>query len=86
MYGYANIIWIPVALISWSPVTILNYIFTILGFVFSATFLFRNLYPVLSATDKQTSKVLLILVVGLHAGLAIAIKVLFFASGSPAKG
>lgn len=86
LYGYANIIWIPVALISWSPVTILNYVFTILGFVFSATFLFRNLYPVLSATDKQTSKVLLILVVGLHAGLAIAIKVLFFASGSPAKG
>ncbi|RAL66111.1 hypothetical protein DID88_005782 [Monilinia fructigena] len=43
----------------------------------------RNLYPVLSATDKQTSKVLLILVVVLHAGLAIAIKVLFFAHGSP---
>lgn len=47
-------------------------------------FLLRNLYPVLSATDKQTSKALLILVVCLHAGLAIAIKVLFFAHGSPA--
>lgn len=53
------------------------------GFGLSVAFLLRNLYPVLSATDKQTSKVLLILVVCLHAGLAIAIKVLFFAHGSP---
>ena len=53
-----------------------------IGFGLSVTFLLRNLYPVLSATDKQTSKILLILVVVLHAGLAIAIKVLFFAHGS----
>lgn len=53
------------------------------GFGLSVAFLLRNLYPVLSATDRQTSKVLLILVVALHAGLAIAIKVLFFAAGSP---
>jgi hypothetical protein len=43
----------------------------------------RNLYPVLSATDVKTSKILLIVVVALHAGLAIAIKILFFATGSP---
>ncbi|KAI9672525.1 MAG: hypothetical protein M1817_003291 [Caeruleum heppii] len=83
LYGYANLIWIPVALISWSSVTVLNWVFVSLGFAFSAFFLFRNLYPVLSATSIQTSKVLLILVVALHAGLAIAIKILFFAHGSP---
>ena len=55
------------------------------GFGLSVTFLLRNLYPVLSATDKQTSKILLILVLALHAGLAIAIKILFFAHGSLAK-
>lgn len=55
------------------------------GFGISVAFLLRNLYPVLNATDKQTSKILLIVVVALHAGLAIAIKVLFFAHGSPAK-
>jgi hypothetical protein len=49
------------------------------GFALSVTFLLRNLYPVLSATDRQTSKFLLIFVVILHAGLAIAIKFLFFA-------
>lgn len=83
LYGYSNIVWIPVALISWSPIAILNYVFVAVGFGLSVAFLLRNLYPVLSATDKQTSKVLLILVVCLHAGLAIAIKILFFANGSP---
>ena len=79
LYGYANLIWIPVALISWSPITILNYVFVGLGFVLSALFLVRNLYPVVSATDPKTSKILVIVVVALHAGLAIAIKILFFA-------
>lgn len=86
LYGYSNLIWIPVALISWSPITILNWVFVGVGFGLSVAFLLRNLYPVLSATDRQTSKILLILVVALHAGLAIAIKVLFFATGSPVAG
>ncbi|KXX82121.1 Protein YIP5 [Madurella mycetomatis] len=84
LYGYGNLIWIPVALISWSPIAILNWVFVGVGFGLSVAFLLRNLYPVLSATDRQTSKVLLILVLALHFGLAIAIKVLFFAHGSPA--
>ncbi|KAF2731303.1 Yip1 domain-containing protein [Polyplosphaeria fusca] len=83
LYGYANLIWIPVALISWSNIGILNFIFVTLGFAASAFFLLRNLYPILSATDHKTSKILLIVVVALHAGFSIAIKVLFFASGSP---
>ena len=90
LYGYSNLIWIPVALISWSSITILNWVFVGVGFSLSVAFLLRNLYPVLSATDKQTSKVLLILVVCLHAGLAVAIKVLFFApvakDSTPEKG
>lgn len=63
---------------------ILNYVFVAVGFGVSALFLVRNLYPVISATDRQKSKALLVLVLALHAGLAIAIKVLFFAHGSPA--
>jgi hypothetical protein len=84
LYGYSNLIWIPVALISWSGIDILNYVFVAVGFGMSAVFLLRNLYPVISATDRQRSKALLIAVLALHAGLAIAIKVLFFAHGSPA--
>jgi hypothetical protein len=54
-----------------------------LGLAQSSFFLVRNLYPVLSAADMRTSKMLLIIVVALHTGLAVAIKVLFFAHGSP---
>lgn len=43
LYGYANLIWIPVALVSWSPLSILNYAFVAVGFALSAVFLFRNL-------------------------------------------
>ena len=85
LYGYSNLIWIPVALISWSNLTLLNWVFVGLGFGLSVAFLLRNLYPVLSATDKQTSKVLLVIVVVLHAALAIAIKWLFFAHQSLVK-
>jgi len=79
LYGYANVIWIPVALISWSPITILNYVFVGVGFALSALFLVRNLWPVVSVTDAKVSRVLVIAVVVLHAGLAIAIKFTFFA-------
>ena len=83
LYGYSNLIWVPVAIASASPITILNYVFVATGFAVSALFLVRNLYPFVSATDKKTAKVLLIVVVALHAGLALAIKILFFAHGSP---
>lgn len=79
LYGYANLLWIAVALVSWSPFAALNWMLVGVGFAWTVFFLLRNLYPVLSATDAKTSKILLILVVVLHAGLAIAIKVLFFA-------
>lgn len=79
LYGYSNLIWIAVALVSWSPLTALNWALVGVGFAWTAFFLLRNLYPVLSATDAKASKVLLILVILLHAGLAVAIKILFFA-------
>ncbi|CAD6500003.1 BgTH12-04108 [Blumeria graminis f. sp. triticale] len=82
LYGYSNLIWIPVALVAWSPITILNWVFVGMGFGLSITFLLRNLYPVLSATEKQVSKVLLIIMVVLHIALAISIKWLFFKKAS----
>jgi hypothetical protein len=83
LYGYANLIWVPVAIASASPIAILNYVFVAVGFGVSGMFLLRNLYPVVSATDAKTAKVLLIVMIALHAGLALAIKILFFAHGSP---
>jgi hypothetical protein len=83
LYGYSNLIWLPVACISWSTISILNWVFVGVGFGLSVAFLLRNLYPVLSATNQQASKILLVIVVALHGGLALAIKILFFAHGSP---
>ncbi|KAE8147867.1 hypothetical protein BDV25DRAFT_131734 [Aspergillus avenaceus] len=83
LYGYSNLVWIGVALVSWSPLTALNWALVGVGFGWTVFFLLRNLYPVLSATDAKASKILLVLVVLLHAGFAIAIKILFFAHGSP---
>lgn len=82
LYGYANLIWIPVACISWSPITALNYIFVAVGFVLSAGFLVRNMWPVLGGVEGGWRRGLVIAVVVLHAALAIAIKQLFFAHGS----
>ena len=67
------------AIISWSPISALNYVFTGVGFVVSVVFLVRNLWPVVSVTDAKISRILVIAVVLLHAGLAIAIKITFFA-------
>ena len=87
LYGYSNLIWIPIALLSWSPLNILNYILVALGFLSSVSFLVKNLrYPIKSSvTNQQTAQILLLVLILVHAGLAVAIKVLFFASGSPAK-
>jgi hypothetical protein len=79
LYGYSNLVWIAVALLSWSPLTALNWALVGVGFAWTTFFLLRNLYPVLNATDAKASKILLILVVVLHAALAITIKFLFFA-------
>ena len=79
LYGYANIIWIPVAIISWSPIQLLNYIFVGIGFALSGVFLVRNLWPIINGVDAKTSRIIIIAIGVLHAGLAIAIKILFFA-------
>ncbi|EXJ64260.1 hypothetical protein A1O7_00596 [Cladophialophora yegresii CBS 114405] len=85
LYGYGNLFWIAVALVSWSPLNGLNYAIVGLGYAVSVFFLVKNLYPVISATEKKISQVLLVAVVVLHAGFAIAIKVLFFSHKSPAR-
>ncbi len=78
LYGYANVVWVPVALISWSQIKLLNWVFVGVGFAVNVVFLVRNLWPVVSATDAKTSRLLVIGVVALHAALALAIRTLFF--------
>ncbi|KAF8939070.1 hypothetical protein EDD21DRAFT_384260 [Dissophora ornata] len=79
LYGYGLTIWIPVALLSILPWNLLRWALVIVGAGASGLFLVRNLYPVLSRAEAQTSKVILILVVVLHAVLALILKYRFFA-------
>ncbi|KAK9477992.1 hypothetical protein V1514DRAFT_332547 [Lipomyces japonicus] len=89
LYGYANTIWVPVALVAISPIEIFNFptisnvvrwIVAAVGFAVSTTFLVRNLYPVLNSTEEaRTAKILLVAVVGGHAILALVVKIVFFA-------
>ncbi|KAF8439218.1 Yip1 domain-containing protein [Terfezia claveryi] len=78
LYGYANLIWIPIAIASASPIAILNWVFVAVGFGLSVAFLLRNLDPVVRATGSKTSKIMLLVVILLHAGLSLTIKILFF--------
>ncbi|KAK9329690.1 hypothetical protein V1520DRAFT_342494 [Lipomyces starkeyi] len=88
LYGYANTIWVPVALVSISPIEIFNFqtianvvrwASAAVGFAISTTFLVRNLYPVLNSTEAKTSRILLIVVVLGHMALAFVVKLVFFA-------
>ncbi|KAK9464475.1 hypothetical protein V1512DRAFT_268305 [Lipomyces arxii] len=88
LYGYANTIWVPVSLVSISPIEIFNFptisnvvrwVSAAIGFAVSTTFLVRNLYPVLNSTEAKTSRILLIAVVAGHMALAFVVKLVFFA-------
>ncbi|KAK9383829.1 uncharacterized protein V2V93DRAFT_362824 [Kockiozyma suomiensis] len=88
LYGYANTIWVPVALVSTSPIEIFNFptisnvvrwICTAIGFAVSTTFLVRNLYPTLMSTEAKTARILLVAVVLGHVVLAFVVKLVFFA-------
>ncbi|KAF9317770.1 yip1 domain family protein [Linnemannia elongata] len=79
LYGYGLTIWIPVAVLCVLPFDLLRWGFVILGAAASGLFLVRNMYPVLSRAEAQTSKSILILVVALHGLLALMLKYKFFA-------
>lgn len=87
LYGYSNITWIPVAILSVSPLlgvpsvsNVIRWIFIGLGFVFSASFIVKNLAKrmINGTNSKRVVYNVLAVVVILHVGLAIAVKFLFF--------
>lgn len=78
LYGYGLTIWIPVAFLSVAPWNILRWALILAGGGSSGVFLVRNMYPVLARAEAQTSKAILILVVGLHVALTLILKYKFF--------
>ncbi|KAG0233411.1 hypothetical protein BGW42_007496 [Actinomortierella wolfii] len=78
LYGYGMTIWIPVAALSVLPFELARWILVGIGGGLSGVFLIRNMYPVLSRAEAQTSKIILILVIIFHAALAVLLKFKFF--------
>ncbi|KAK9472802.1 uncharacterized protein V1510DRAFT_377519 [Dipodascopsis tothii] len=88
LYGYANTIWVPVSLVSISPIEIFDFptisnvvrwLSAAVGCAVSTTFLVRNLYPVLNSTEARTSRILLVAVVAAQLAFALVVKIVFFA-------
>ncbi|GJJ77286.1 protein YIPF1/2 [Entomortierella parvispora] len=78
LYGYGLTVWVPVAFLSVAPWNLLRWILILAGGASSGVFLVRNMYPVLQRAEAQTSKAILILVVGLHVILTLILKYKFF--------
>lgn len=78
LYGYGLTIWVPVAFLSVAPYNMVRWALILAGGCSSGVFLVRNMYPVLARAEAQTSKAILILVVGLHIILTLILKYKFF--------
>ncbi|KAF9427368.1 hypothetical protein BGZ94_005053, partial [Podila epigama] len=85
LYGYAMTIWIPVSVLSVLPYDLARWILIGIGSGLSGVFLIRNMWPVLSRAQGQTSKTILLLVILFHAVLGFLLKYHFFAydGGAP---
>lgn len=93
LYGYSNITWIPVAILSISPLlgaptasNIIRWVFITIGFAFSGSFIGKNLYMVLipresanMGVNKKPALILLVCVLLVHTAFALSVKILFFA-------
>lgn len=87
LYGYANTIWIPVAIASIAPFDLLSlnalssfvrWLAVIIGFAVSLVFLCRNLWTVVNESENKSSRLALAFVAAVHAGFSIAFKLVFF--------
>ncbi|EPX74992.1 rab GTPase binding protein [Schizosaccharomyces octosporus yFS286] len=85
IYGYANISWLPVSLMT-PPFSLLSsfishivkWILTSVGLGISLVFLIRNLYPVCQQAGTYLCKLSIAGVIVLHVLLAITLQLVFF--------
>ncbi|KAF9238910.1 hypothetical protein BU15DRAFT_88164 [Melanogaster broomeanus] len=78
VWGYALFVWIPVSILCVIPEPITRWVLVGIAFGLSGYFLVANVYPILASADAKATRLLIIVVGALHAGLALAFKVLFF--------
>jgi len=78
VFGYGQFVWIPVSLLCVIPVPILRWTLVGLAFGLSGYFLVANIYPILASAEQKATRFIVVILVILHAGLALTFKILFF--------
>ncbi|KAF8065049.1 hypothetical protein FPV67DRAFT_1671337 [Lyophyllum atratum] len=78
IWGYGQFVWIPVSILCVITVPIVRWVLVILGFILSGYFLVRNVYPILASAEAKATRLIIIAIAVLHAGLALTFKILFF--------
>ncbi|CAB61455.1 Protein YIP5 [Schizosaccharomyces pombe] len=85
LYGYANIVWLPVSLatppfglLSTLASHIVKYVLTGIGLLISIVFLTRNLYPICQQAGSNLCKLLLFGIIVFHCLLALSLQLIFF--------
>jgi len=78
VWGYGQFVWIPISLLCVIPVPIVRWVLVGVGFLFSGYFLAMNTYPILASADAKSVRLIIIVLLVLHAALALCFKVLFF--------
>ncbi|THV02179.1 Yip1-domain-containing protein [Dendrothele bispora CBS 962.96] len=78
VWGYGMFVWIPVSILCVIPVPIVRWSLVTLAFASSGFFLVRNVYPILASAEAKALRLLIIILVLLHAGIALCFQLLFF--------
>ncbi|KAG5643522.1 hypothetical protein DXG03_000714 [Asterophora parasitica] len=60
------------------PVPIVRWVLVLIAFAISGYFLVANVYPILASAEAKPTRLIIIAIAVLHAGLALTFKVLFF--------
>ncbi|KAL0571254.1 hypothetical protein V5O48_010702 [Marasmius crinis-equi] len=91
IWGYAMFVWIPVSILNVIPYEIVRWVLSLVAFASSGYFLVRNVYPILASAEAKATRLSIIGIAVLHAGVALSFQVLFFSyyvipSGGPKLG
>ncbi|KAJ7035941.1 hypothetical protein C8F04DRAFT_1097158 [Mycena alexandri] len=78
IWGYGMFVWIPVSILAVIPFPTVRWSLVGIAFGLSGYFLVRNVYPILASAEAKATRLIIIVIAALHAGLAITFKLLFF--------
>ncbi|KAJ7594378.1 hypothetical protein C8J56DRAFT_1012646 [Mycena floridula] len=78
LWGYSMFVWIPVSVLCVIPIDIVRWVLVLVAVALSGAFLAVNIYPILASAEAKATRLIIIVLAVLHAGIALTFKVLFF--------